>query len=696
MKKHFLTVVTLTAAVIFVLALSGCCCSCFNSGASGKVALRNIYSDHMVLQRDTEIKIHGFAEAGKKVRGKFNDEKYSCAVADEKGEFTLTFPAKKAGGPYTLTVEGAGNAKVVLKDILFGEVYFASGQSNMELPVWSAGRFWRSANGDREAAAANYPEIRFAMTPKRISVVEIKDDLEKPISWQVCSPRTIAPCSAVAFYFARQMHKDLQVPVGIINCAWGGTNIEPWISRSAYERANDEFIITQLEQIRLAMKGETSDSKKKFDEAMRKWEARFYGNYAAESRKDPDWNKVGFDDSKWQETNIPGTSGWEERIDGVIRYRREIEIPADMAGRDLILSLGVIDDCDETFFNGVKVGEVTSKAPYYWETRRVYKVPANLVKAGRAVISVRLSDFFAGGGIWGDNNTICLMTADKSKSIKITGKWKCKLEFAADIAEIGIRPYALPKLQQYFPCALFNAMTNAWTKYQLRGVIWYQGCANSGNAKRYSELFPMLIEDWRRQWNNSDMPFLFCQLAGFHRHSPANRQPADAWMADYPAKGTGFTELRESQAEALKLKNTGMAVTIDVSDPFDIHPQQKQVVGFRLAKEAQRIVHGSKEVSAGPYFKSMTLNGNKAVLEFTNTGSGLVSRGKKVDGFAVAGENKRFYPANAVIKDGKITVSAPEVAVVSEVRYAWMACPENANVFNKEGFPLCPFRAVAK
>ena len=698
MRKLYLALLALAAVVM----LGACGSISAPDKMAGTFTVHKVYGDHMVLQCDRPIRISGTAAPGESVKVTIGDNS-AYATAGDDGEWTAELPAMKAGmQPYSVVVTGKeGTPGVSFEDVLIGEVWLASGQSNMEMPVYSGRQFWNSANGKAEVAAADHPGIRLFNTCQRRSVspgVEQKE-IAGP-GWVVCSPETVGPFSALGYYFARQLHKDLNVPVGVINSSWGGTPIQSWISEAGYRSANRTGELAKIESSRKPSKEQEAKIaalKKKAKIAFDAWEKRFYAFDPAATAAAQAWKNPGFDDSGWQSEEVPSSPAAD--FDGIFWYRRTVTIPAEWAGKELTLSLGAVDDCDETFFNGEKVGATGTSTPNYWSVPRVYKIPGKLVRAGANTIAVRVADMYSNGGMAGPEPLFYLQLGnDKNDRIRLNGAWKYKVEFKIDTQKLGTRPtppndLSLTQNHPYFPATLYNSMIAPWTVYPIRGVIWYQGESNAGAYEEYMKLHPLLIQDWRNKWNNPEMPFLFIQLAAFERHSPAKPGPADFWKNRQPSDSS-WPKLREVQTATLAIPNTGMAVAIDVGNPFDIHPADKQTLGYRLGKEAERICYGSKAISAGPLYERMTVEGNKVRLFFKNIGSGLVARDGAPASFAIAGKDGNFVWADAKIDGDTVLVWSDKVKEPAEVRYAWAGYPGNANLYNKEGFPASPFRTA--
>ena len=693
----------LISSLISALLASCTCGRIPNDKFAESFSAYNIYGSNMVLQQESPISIYGNAPAGTFVKVEF-DGKTVYAESNLRGEWCAEFPAKKAGGPYTMKISGKNGKNIQFDNILIGEVWICSGQSNMEMPIDGKRNFWRAKNYEEETANANYPQIRLFNKTRKKSPFMIQTQAASTGKWEVCSPKTAASFSAAGYFFGRQIHKDLKVPVGLINVSWSGSKIEPWISESGYRV---EKRIHELNMIRAAksVAGVPEKDRKevlmaKIEELeqtfskLEKWFASFESFDPAASKKALDWKDASFDDSSWEK---PAQLQIPKEVDGVAWFRLAVDLPADWTGKDLTLSLGVVDDCDETFFNGTKVGETNRKVSQYWAKKRIYTVPGKLVKEGKNVIAVRISDHYGTGGLMDPGKNMFLaVKGEKSEKISLASGWRYKLEFAIDHKKIGKRP---PTVQVYslksphYPSTLFNGMIAPWTRYPVRGAIWYQGCSNAG-SKDYYPLHKLLIQDWRRHWNNPDMAFILVQLAGFDGHTPKNPKPDNYWVDKPFADNVPYALTREIQAEMLNLPKVGMAVAMDVGNHSDIHPADKQTVGFRLAKEAERIAYGKSGISQGPMFKSMTVEGNQIRVKFDNIGKGLSTKDGKAPGaFAIAGKDGKFFWASAKIDGDTVIVSSPMVKEPCHVRYAWTQYRGDVNLCNKDGFAAPPFRS---
>ncbi len=607
------------------------------------VKVAKIFSDNMVLQRGVNAPVWGSANPGEKIVAEINGL-ISSTITSSEGKWMVHLPEFSAGGPYILTIKGDNEVK--FSDIMFGDVWVASGQSNME---W---RLENSNNAEEELKGANLPDIRLFYVPKRVGKTP-KDDLEGG-QWDKCTPELAKGFSAVAYFFGKELNKDINVPIGLINCNWGGTPAEAWASAEMLKTlpeykdrvidlengpnweddiaANNERSIEKNELIKTSLKG-----------------------------LELGVHKVNYNSNDWPAVIAPN---WEKELDGIVWMRKIIEVPKEFKGKELRFDLGRIDNLATVYFNEVELG--TTSSPYFTS----YTVPAKLAKAGKNVIAVRLLHRWATPNFLGPEERMKLYAPSGAVLEDLSGPWKYKT---------GLEP-AFPEIKGYshYPASLYNGMLHAIVPFGIKGVIWYQGESNAGRAYEYRSLFQSMIEDWRVRWGMEYFPFLFVQLANF-MDIPEQPQE-DAWA-----------ELREAQFMALRLPKTGMAVTIDIGEMFDIHPRNKQDVGHRLALAAKKIAYNQDIVYSGPLYKSMEINGQDIEIAFDHIGKGLQVKGEKLSGFQIAGKDKKFYWANAQIVGGEVFVSSDKVKSPVAVRYGWAINPE-CNLFNKNGLPASPFR----
>ncbi len=638
---------SLMASALTVLLLA--------STSIAQLRVANIFSDNMVVQRDAEISIWGWAKPGKRVSVTVQNDEIASTDVDENGRWKIDMsPVKGGPEPFSIVVE-SDREKVEFANVVAGDVWVCSGQSNMEWTVKDSG------NWDEERVNANYPLIRHVKIDRLTSSFP-KDDAKNG-GWQSCTPGTVGKFTAVGYFFGRELHRELDIPIGLINTSWGGTIIEAWISGESLKTHAD--FASVVEKIEALPRNESAN--RKLQEKLQKWSEDL--SAATQDRSDK-WQQANLNDTDWKQISAPGH--WEYHgypdVDGVAWYRRTIDIPASWSGKELQLSLAKIDDMDETYVNGTKVGGENN-----WDADRNYSVDRQLVKPGPMSIAIRVTDENLGGGIYGSPDSM-FASVEGEKPISLAGPWKFKLSTKTRV--LGPKPnngFAGPNQ----PTVLHNAMVHPLHPFRFKGVIWYQGESNAGRAFQYRSLMKLLIEDWRDKWSN-EFPFYWVQLANF---TPASDSPGDSKWA----------ELREAQSMALSLEQTGQAVTIDIGDANDIHPKNKQEVGRRLALNALAKDYGKKIEFSGPVFRSSKSDNNRIRLSFDHA-AGLHARGEKLQRFEIAGADKKFVWADASIDGDEVIVSSPEISRPVAVRYAWADNPEGCNLYNGAGLPASPFR----
>ncbi len=628
----------------------------YSTAVAADVRLPKVISDGVVLQRGTDWTLWGWADDGEQVKVSI-DGKALGSVAAKDGQWSLELAARKAGGPHTIEVYG--DNRVTVEDVYFGDVWVASGQSNMEIPMERVKEKFGEA-----IANANYPLIRHYRVPKEPDFKGPREDFTGG-SWQSADPRSVLNFSAVAFFFARHIHEKHDVPIGIINNSFGGAGAESWMSEQAL-KAYPHYLET-------AIKYRDDEYLKKLKVADKKKNDAWYANINendAGLKSDPQWFSPEYDASSWKTINLPAY--WQEEgvevKNGVMWFRKEITLPATVANKPAKLMLGRIVDADTAYVNGVEVGNTT----YQYPPRR-YTVPENVLKAGKNVIVVRVISNVGKGGFVEDKP---YWLEVNRKKMDLTGKWQYR-------AGVESEPLAGDRYVAYKPpLGFFNAMLAPVFNLQIKGVIWYQGESNIDKAGEYASLFPALIRDWRKHFNQGNFPFLFVQLPNY---AEARANPGES----------DWAELRDAQLKALSEPKTAMAVAIDVGEWNDIHPLNKKEVGERLALAARKIAYGEKDVVySGPIFDSLGLEKHKLILSFDHTGSGLVTKEGPLRGFAIAGRDGNYVWAKAKIKGDKVIVWSDKVSKPASVRYAWADNPDKANLYNKEGLPASPFEAV--
>lgn len=628
--------------------------------ASAKVTLPTHFTSNMIIQRNTTLPIKGKARPGATVSLTTSwNKKAVTAKADSNGAFAMSVETPKAGGPYTMTFDDGD--KTVLDNILSGEVWLGSGQSNMEMPLEGWGKV---LNYQEEIAAANYPKIRLLQVKKTTSI-KPKDEVELTMDgWQECSPQTVHNFSALCYFYALRLWEETGVPVGVIDDDWGGTPCESWISAEALTGVTGyEALMTKILEL-----GQDEDKVNKYYESV--YEEFHNKEKAIDEGFKTGWQNVGTDDSQWQKMSAP--ERWENVIggfDGVMWFRRTIDIPQDMAGKALTFSMGRYDDMGMTYWNGKLIGETHAVSDNVQHT-----VPADIVKSGKNEICIRVTDTGGDGGLITDKNQMYVSSAD-GKKISLAGEWKFKK--GLDLRDLPERPMGIN--DPHHPSVLYNAMISPLTDFPIRGVIWYQGCNNVGRAQQHEALFQTLITDWRARFHNPDMPFYFVQLANYL--TPRDVQPDSEWAL-----------LRESQAAALALPNTGMAVNIDLGDANDIHPKTKRELGRRLAAIALNRTYGKKNAYTAPTYESYSVEQGKIRIHLSAPkGVEPLVQESGLKGFTIAGADRKWHVAQAYTEGNDIIVSCPEVNVPLAVRYGWADNP-TCTLRTASGLHVAPFR----
>ena len=614
-----------------IIAMGSCL---WTNTACADVKVPRVFSDHMVLQQGQEILVWGWADAGEEVTVTLGNQT-AKTKASAAGQWRVEL-AKMAATrqPQQLTISGKNT--VTFSDVLVGEVWFCSGQSNMAFELASA------ENAEKEIAKANYPQIRVFHTTFEARIRPQEDWAVG--AWQVCTPQTAPRLSAVGYFFARKLHQQLKVPIGLVVSAVGGTAAECWMNRDGIA-ADPDLHDLEAQFVRQAVDFPPAQD-------TQGWQAPEYADVA------------------WKTMTLP--TPWEksgqgmDQLDGAVWFRREVMVPQAWAGRQLTLHFGPIDDGDITYFNGLRIGGMDVDTPSVWTVPRQYTVPAAAVKAGRAVIAVRITDQLGAGGVVGTPEQMNLALADTlAETQSLAGVWKYAIEERWP--------------PQQIPTTLYAGMVAPWTQFPIAGFVWYQGESNAGNAPRYRHLLRALIAGWRAAWKQPDVPFLVVQLPDFNKADP---EPVEsAWAA-----------LREAQAVVVsETPHTGLAVTLGLGAADNIHPKNKQDVGLRVALLALATVYHQPLTYSGPVCDGVSIEGPALRLHFAQIGKGLVAQGGALKGFAIAGADHRFMWANARIEGDTVTVQSDKVATPIALRYAWADNPV-CNLTNAEGFPAAPFR----
>ena len=642
----------ITSLILFILPVF----------VQANVKLPVLVSDGMVLQRDTKIVIWGWASPGEKVQVKFN-KKTVNTVTDSEGNWKISLPPMKPGGPYSMEVKG--NNTIMINDILIGDVWFCSGQSNMVLNMERVKEKYPD-----DIAAANFPEIRNFFIPTASDIISVHKDLPGG-KWISASPENVLGFGAATFFFARSIYQEYKVPIGIINSSVGGTPIEAWTSeeglkkfpqlKSRIEKLRDTAYLNPILRSARMSQGSAVNSRS-MDKGI--------------SGRIP-WYNTTYVPEGWHKYWLPGY--WEDQgikgLHGIVWFRKEINVPVTMTGKQAKLFLGRIVDADNVYVNGVPSGSIT----YQYPPRR-YNLPLGLLKPGKNIIVIRVTNNAGKGGFVPDKPYWLVAGND---SIDLRGEWLYKVEqvFRPASYEPGTGSQSIS--MQNEPTGLFNTMVAPLINYRIKGILWYQGETNANKPQEYQKLLPALINDWRIKWQEGPVPFLFVQLPNFME-------------VQYLPSESQWAELRFGQLKSLSVLNTAMAVTIDVGEWNDIHPLEKKVVGERLALAARKLAYGNdKIVYSGPIYRSAVRDGDRIIIEFDHVGNSLVVKGGgELNEFAIAGADKKFVWAEARIENNHVIVRSDEIKDPEYVRYAWADNPEGINLYNIEGLPASPFEAT--
>ncbi|MBE5965371.1 MAG: sialate O-acetylesterase [Lachnospiraceae bacterium] len=622
-----------------------------------EIKLPYLISDGMVLQREKRVKIWGEAAPDSFITLTFCNQQFTAAT-DEHGKWEILFPKMQHGGPYDMVIE-CGMQKKIIHDVLIGEVWVLGGQSNMQLPVARTLDLF-----EEEVKNTDYPEIRKFSVPEVFDFHGPHEELSGG-SWICANPQSIYEFSAVGFFFAKKLYDQYKIPIGLIHTAIGGTHAEAWISENSIRRFN-RF----REMLTLCKEDSYVNGIKEAEEKRnQKWYEDLNANDAGMLEEKDGWYREDYDASDWKEIDLPRSfRGTElEKSKGSVWFRKEIMIPERYAGAAGKLVLGTIVDGDETYLNGVPVGNTG----YLYPPRR-YEIPEGLIKPGKNVLTVRVIMTKNIGAFVTDMPYFIKVNGEK---IPISGTWKYR---------VGTSMEALAPMTffQYKPVGLYNGMIYPLRNYAIQGVLWYQGESNSGQPEDYYELFRTVISDWRSIFSCGEFPFLYVQLTNY---CPWRMEP----------ENSGWARIREEQRRALSIANTGMAVIHDVGEYNDLHPQDKKTVGERLALWARKLVHGEDLVCSGPIYDHMEVEEDKIRLHFTHTGSGFRIKGKELKTFTICGEDGKYQNAKAYIDGDTVIVFCEEIKNPVNVRYGWSDNPEEANLYNREGLPASTFTTEA-
>ncbi len=649
------------------------------SAASG-LRLAPLFTDNMVLQQATRAPIWGTGDAGTTVRVAASWGSRATTTVGADGWWSVELATPSAGGPFDLNVT-LGDSTCVLRNVLVGEVWLCSGQSNMEMPMAGWPPTDTIMNSAEEIQASDFPNIRL-FTVARAYAVQPSTNCEG--SWAASSPSTTPAFSATAYFFGRMLHKELGIPIGLIHSSWGGTPIESWMSIDTLARMEEHSgIRANLDATVAGM------------EKLEAWRQNFPTLSVANRPAGEQWKNLDFKDGRcasveypdgaWRTMTLP--RAWETselgEFDGAVWFRKRVTIPAAWVGRALTLELGPIDDVDMTHVNGQLVG--AHEAGGMWKVDRIYDVPASLVMDTVMTIAIRVIDFQGGGGIFGRPESLRIRPESGQEAVSLAGPWlylpvaeyraQTFVVFGSDGEAFEARPEMSQQFSAHSPTSLFNGMIHPLMPYRVRGAIWYQGEENTGKPEAYQKLLEALIGNWRDTFRSPGMPFYYAQIAPY-AYDPPTRSEL----------------LREAQLQCMNVENTGMAVTLDIGDARNIHPANKQEVGRRLARWALAKTYGKDIPYSGPLYRSMTIERDKIILAFDHAGERLVLRDNPAGtGFRIAGSDRVFRDARVEVRGTSLAVWHPEVRDPEAVRYAFSNTPP-ATLFNAAGLPAPSFR----
>ncbi len=628
----------------------------FHFSLRANICLPKLISDGMILQRDAKVNVWGWADPNEKITISIDGKNYKT-VADDNGNWKVVMKPHKAGGTFKMNLNG--NNQIEIQNILFGDVWLCSGQSNMELPMSRVKPLY-----ENEILTADNPNIRTFIVPQKYNFKASATDYQYG-NWLQVNPKTILNFSAVAYFFAKELYEKYRIPIGIINASLGGSPVQAWMSEDALkafpEYLNEAYKWRNEDLIKQTEANDTKISNNWYAEANRKDAGHSF----------PLWSSENLNDADWQTMKIPGywSNNFPDIKNGVVWFRREFNVSKDDAGKSAFLNMGRIVDADSVFINGKYVGNVTYQYPPRW-----YNVPESLLKEGRNVIAVRVISNAGKGGFIPDKH-YKLKTAHDI--INLIGEWKMKQGCA--MQELPGQTFI-----RWKPMGLYNGMIAPLNDYVKKGIVWYQGEANTFKPKEYTSLLTTMITDWRSKFNQKKLPFIFAQLPNYME---VRTDPSES----------NWAQFRESQSKVLSLANTGMSVNIDLGEWNDIHPLNKKDVGFRLAKIAHKLAYGEKIIATAPLAKSAKLVDNKIVITFNRSGKCLTTfDGKVPREFALAGADGKFLWANAEIQGNKIIVWNENISQPVKVRYAWADNPENVNLTDTKGNYVSPFQFEIK
>lgn len=617
-----------------------------------EVRLPGIFADRMVLQREANIPLWGWAEPKEPIIIMFNGKQYKTK-ASRTGEWSVNLPKQKAGGPYELKI----NEKTI-KDVYIGDVYLCSGQSNMELSVKRVMDKYKD-----EIMSYENNLIRYTKTKYAYNFIEPQQNSEN--EWKICTQKNALDFAALCYFFAKEMQAEKDVAIGIINSSWGGTTLASWSTRRSlekYDKFQKKFRSPQYSDPNYP------DSVKKAEqEQTAQWYHQQSANDIGNKEK---WTQDGYNDSDWEEVDVFNSKwggSWNAPANGVHYFRQRINIPESLAGQGATLRVGTLKDADDTYINGVCVGKTSYQYP-----PRIYQVPAGTLRAGENEITIRLVSS-AGRPEFVKGKPYQLEVG--GQTLPLSATWKHK---------VGCTMERIPSstIFQNEPTGLYNSMIHPLRNYAIRGAIWYQGESDTGpeSSKMYESLLIDLANDWRAQWNNKNLPFVIVQLANYQQRS---LRPMES----------GNAQVREAQRKAsIQLKNAGLATAIDLGESNDIHPLNKKDLAHRCVLQMNKLAFGMKNIVAeGPMPEEAELTEDGRIIISFKEGTGDLKQSKSLEGIAVAGKNGKYKFVEAYTEGNRVIAKWDGQGIPVNIRYAWENNPPSS-IYNKEGLPASSFQ----
>lgn len=652
----------------------------------GGLRLAPIFSDGMILQRDEINHIYGKEMLADTVTLDFLDHKYEARV-NEAREFSIALPPVAAGGPYSIRI--TGSSTLTISDILFGDVYILSGQSNMELPI----RRVLDVSAE-EISQTKEADIRQYLIPASYDFTGPKEYMIES-SWNKAEGQDIMGFSAAGFFFARKIREQYNTPVGLILNAVGGSRIEAWMSPKSLEGFGDyKTEIRDFKDMDYFNRfiEEQREAANQWAEDVQKQEPPIFDNKDSHGDSDSiNKNSDGSSDSIncrnshdssdnfskasggmtgfksngiWATCRVPSlvSDYTTETFCGSVYLLKELTLDFEPSGRDSYIYMGSIIDSDQVWINGQLVGRTEYRYP-----PRKYPIPRGVLRKGNNQILVRiLINENNGGTIKGKPY---YLYTDEQK-ISLEGEWYYRVGKKVET------PMPAVLFPPRLATGLYHTAVVPLAKMAVKGVLWYQGESNKDRPEAYSDKFAAMVEEWRRLFG-WEIPFIYVQLANY-------REPLNV------LEDTGWAELRDQQRRCIDLNNVAMVTAIDLGESNDLHPQNKKALGVRLAKAAEYLIYHEKVNYSGPLPMKAEGIENSIRIEFEHLED--TSTEYNLNNFELSGRDGIYYPAKAIRKGSSVYISSKQVEDPISVRFAWCDDPTDINFYNDAGLPAPGFR----